>query len=306
MARGGDRSENPGRGHHRRDGRAGVSWTPAVPTGGSGRHAGVQRAPIVTAELPASVRPLPTTGLATFQLGNVPASVTPPRTWRHAAIFAVGAAVLVVLALVIATVALMGSPRTELSPDELPLPSFPSNRVVLTQLPNQLPPIPSSGRATSSGTATSSARPSRTSAAAPAVTPTPTASTEPGASSTAPPVESPSPTRTTVNDLGPVNGTNPEAMGDVTERYFAEVAGDSVSAHELTTGEMRAEGPEGIDQRYGSADRVRVRQIAIDPSRSVATADVEITSRDGASRVERRKLTFSRGSQPLISRDASG
>jgi hypothetical protein len=302
MARGGDRSEIPGRGHHRRDNRAGVSWTLVVPTSGSRRHAGSQRAPIVSADTPESVRPLPTAGLATFQLGNVPASVTPPRTWRRAAIFAVGAAVFVVLALVVATVMLMGPPRTRL-PDELSLPSFPSNRVVLTRLPDQWPPIPSPGRTRSSDAATSSARPSRTSDRAPAVTSRPT---EPGSSTTVPPTQSPSATRTTVNDLGPVNGTSPQVMGDVTEQYFAEVTSDSVSAHQLTTGEMRAEGPEGIDQRYGSADQVRVRQITIDPSRSVATADVEITSRDGNSRLERRRLTFSRGSQPLISRDASG
>ncbi len=44
----------------------------------------------------------PATGLRKFDLGNVPASVTPPRSWRRAAWFAVGTSAAVVLGLTVA------------------------------------------------------------------------------------------------------------------------------------------------------------------------------------------------------------
>jgi hypothetical protein len=52
----------------------------------------------------------PPTGLRKFNLGTIPASVTPPGTWRRAAWFAVGTAVFVVLALGFAAFRLVGPP----------------------------------------------------------------------------------------------------------------------------------------------------------------------------------------------------
>src|SRR5262245_59548443 len=50
----------------------------------------------------------PATGLRTFDLGNVPASVTPPRSWRRAAWFAVGTSAAVVLGLIVVAVGPVG------------------------------------------------------------------------------------------------------------------------------------------------------------------------------------------------------
>src|SRR5439155_20385490 len=76
----------------------------------------------------------PPTGLRKFNLGTIPASVTPPGTWRRAAWFAVGTAVFVVLALGFAAFRLVGNPRRTQVIDALPGP--PSQQLVITDLPN--------------------------------------------------------------------------------------------------------------------------------------------------------------------------
>src|SRR5437867_283497 len=98
----------PRRGKHRRG--SGATWRPELP------RAVVHRSSGGTPEVPAPRDPgsavayacpeLPTTGLRTFNLGTIPASVTPPRTWRRAAAFAVGTAMLVLLGLGYAAVTL--------------------------------------------------------------------------------------------------------------------------------------------------------------------------------------------------------
>lgn len=55
----------------------------------------------------------PETGLGTFDLGSVPASVTPPRTWRKAAWFATASSGGVVVALLFAGSALVGKPAPD-------------------------------------------------------------------------------------------------------------------------------------------------------------------------------------------------
>ncbi|WP_433870217.1 hypothetical protein [Saccharopolyspora sp. CA-218241] len=61
-------------------------------------------------------------GLHAFNLGMVPASVTPPRTWRHAAWFAITASAASLGGLLVATTMLVGGGHTI---DGLQLPSMP-------------------------------------------------------------------------------------------------------------------------------------------------------------------------------------
>ncbi|WP_091574601.1 hypothetical protein [Actinokineospora alba] len=102
----------------------------------------------------------PATGLAKFDLGSIPASVTPPRTWRHAAWFAVAATLLVMVGLTYAAVTLVTNPRKPEVVDALPgLPSYPG-------LPLELPgdalvsERPSAPAPSSAAPTTASAKPS--------------------------------------------------------------------------------------------------------------------------------------------------
>src|SRR5882672_1887560 len=111
-ARAAEREPRPGR--HRRE-PGGANWTPEVPRAVRYGSPAVARSipgprdpgPVVAYAWPET----PPTGLRKFNLGTIPASVTPPRTWRRAAAFAIGTAVLVVLGLGLAAFTLVGNPR---------------------------------------------------------------------------------------------------------------------------------------------------------------------------------------------------
>lgn len=99
----------------------------ARPTGWSGEivppsGAAPLGAPSHSAEPDPLVDTNATGGLSKFDLGMVPASVTPPRTWRHAAWFAVMSSAATLGGLVFATSALVGNTS---SPQHIDLPSMP-------------------------------------------------------------------------------------------------------------------------------------------------------------------------------------
>ncbi|MFL6119302.1 hypothetical protein [Actinophytocola sp.] len=77
----------------------------------------------------------PASGLRKFDLGNVPASVTPPRSWRRAAWFAVGTSAAVALGLTVAAGELMGRPVSDNSVIDA-LPQYPPGPLTLERLPN--------------------------------------------------------------------------------------------------------------------------------------------------------------------------
>src|ERR1043165_8076446 len=96
----GELREEAGRPRHH-DG----SWTPRVTHEHAPAHAQPDLAP------PPTAAETTVPGLHKFDLGSIPASVTPPRTWRKAAWFAVGASLAVVFGLAFAAAALVGSPQ---------------------------------------------------------------------------------------------------------------------------------------------------------------------------------------------------
>ena len=252
----------------------------------------------------------PPHGLRKFDLGIVPASVTPPRSWRRAAWFAVGTSAAVVCGLAVAAVRLMGTPSSGTTIDALP--AFPTQE--LGTLPVDAPTQASrTSRTSSSATSSSVAHPdtARRTGEAPAPGSSPEASDRgPGSSapgdSTAGPTTTwieAAPQRTTIGPE-PVTPTNPQAMGDRTEQYFALVTEDPQAAHDLCTGGMAREGPEGIEARYHGVDHVEVEDITIDRNEAVTTSTVKIVREDGTETVEQRRLTFTWGGDPRISEDA--
>src|SRR5688500_14770073 len=80
-----------------------------------------------------------TDGLRKFNIGLVPASVTPPRTWKRAAWFAVVSSVLVLVGLSIAAAKLVGGGGTV---ETVGLPGYPSDVPFISALPtgSSIPP----------------------------------------------------------------------------------------------------------------------------------------------------------------------
>ncbi|MGH3762918.1 hypothetical protein [Actinophytocola sp.] len=320
----------PRHGRHRR-GSVNSAWTPAVRPTEAGRlpaHARFAWAPPpraddLTAEdtspialVPRQREPeaaivhevpeTPPRGLRKFDLGIVPASVTPPRSWRKAAWFAVGTSAAVVCGLAVAAVRFVGQPPSSNTIDALP--AFPTQE--LGALPVDETTAASRTSTTSSSSRSSSARPdtaSRTQDGQSSSRPHSSASGSSSGTTMSDPTSSTwttltPPQRTTVG-RAPVTPTDPEAMGDRTEQYFALVTEDPQAAHELCTGGMAREGPEGIEARYGGVDHVEVQQITIDRNTAETTSTVKIVREDGTETVEQRQLTFTWGGDPKISDD---
>lgn len=299
--------------------------------GAGGRHAAPPKRKMVSADMVLDTVPMGTvraeavvhtlsettaTGLRKFDLGNVPASVTPPRSWRKAAWFAVGTSAAVVLGLSIAAVELMGRPVSDGTLIDA-MPAYPTGPLTLERLPNE---------ETTTG-------PSNTKKATPPNRPTPsvsqpkrpapqgpTSQDEPhdtviGSSADGPTGNDPTsddptsqdmtsttqqePYRTTVGPA-PVTPTDPAAMGDRTEEYFKLVTSDPSAAHAMTTGGMAREGAEGIEARYTGVRRVEVQAITIDRNEAVTTSTVRVVHDDGTETIEHRQLTFTWGGDPKI------
>jgi len=258
----------------------------------------------------------PPSGLRTFDLGTVPASVTPPRSWRKAAWFAVGTSAAVVLGLAFATVELMGHPADGPLIDALP--AYPTGPLTLEKLPIQettsLPGQPTKPTDTSTNrpnTARHSDAPPATQAGTttdPGTTPPAGSPTAPGAGDggTTPgtPTTPARPTRTTVGPA-PVTPTNPQEMGDRTEEYFRAVTENPDAANSMTSGGLAREGAEGIESRYAGVERVEVQQITINRNQSVTTSTVKVIREDGSESVEQRQLTFTWGGDPKITDDST-
>ncbi len=245
-------------------------------------------------------------GLGKFDLGIVPASVTPPRSWRKAAWFAVGTSAAVVCGLAVAAVRLVGTPPTSGIIDALP--AFPTQEELGT-LPldeKTRASVPPSSRSSSPSPTSSrpeSTRhpqdPTRPDPSGPTTSGSPAASTTSGQTVWSEPIPPP---RTTVGPE-PVTPTSPEAMGDRTELYFVLVTEDPKAAHDMCAGAMAREGPDGIRARYAGVDHVEVQDMTIDRNEAMTTSTVKIVHEDGTETMEQRRLTFTWGGDPKISGD---
>jgi hypothetical protein len=315
-----------GRGKHRPES---GSWIPLPERGHHHPHAKAVVAPpgIVLTETSPPIEPaeilittVPITGLRSFDLGTVPASVTPPRTWRKAAWFAVAASVGVLIALAAAATAFVGRPSQWTTIDALPslpgatdlittLPSIASSTASRTSTVNSSVESPSAGSPdrirTDPSSHSSSAAGGASEPRNPTVTaPTVTTSAEPAPSGST--TTEPGPKRSTLTPLVMSPPVNAEQIGDRTEAYYDTVVDDPNAAYAMTSGPMQDEGPEGIKRRYEDVTGVQVEQITIDPATGRTMNTVRLHHRDGSVTTQRRTLTFSAGKDPRITNETTG
>ena len=278
-------------------------------------------APIEPAEIIVSTMPI--TGLRSFDLGTVPASVTPPRTWRKAAWFAVAASVGVLVVLAMAATALVGRPSQWTTIDALP--GLPAATDLITTIPSSASTAPSrSSTVNSSAEAPSNATPDRirtdpsshgggvpgptgtTNPTDPTGTGTGTGTTsEPGSSDTTSPSPQ-DPQRSTMTPLVMSPPVDAQQIGDRTEAYYANVVTDPNAAYAMTSGPMQSEGPDGIKRRYQDVTDVQVEKITIDPGSARTMNTVRLRHRDGTVTTQQRVLTFSGGDDPRITNETTG
>ncbi|WP_130345560.1 hypothetical protein [Herbihabitans rhizosphaerae] len=260
-------------------------------------------------------------GLRGFDLGTVPASVTPPPSWRRAAWFAVSASVAVVIGLAVAAAALVGKQREPQVLDALPgLPT-----------PQMLNPIPTDGvlEGSSTGRGSSSRSSSgSTTTSSPTDDPSLLTSGSPGSivhlpgggttiitsgsrptggtsSTTGSPTRPATPPSRSTTNAYPFEVTDAKKVGDKTEQYYMAVTDNPDAAYAMTTGQMRSEGKEALRKKYANVSRVEVKKIIIDPSTSTSRSVVRIVKKDGTAHTEERELRFSTGNDPKISSETA-
>lgn len=252
----------------------------------------------------------PVDGLSTFDLGSVPASVTPPKTWRKAAWFAAGASALVVIGLLFAGSFLVGKPVEQQQSqggwpgyrggNPLPGGGLPGNPATAPQGGAAGKPSGSAAESESSEDDRSSSNPDT--AAGDDSTGRP--GSPPGSGgpvTTGPPA--PSSERPQKPPVVPADRTttpapwyaaqpDAEAMGDHSEIFLNSVTTDPHEASTVTSGDLHEKGAEGLRDRYADVAYFEVKKVSIDQRRGVTVNMVEVTHKDGTKTMEQRTLTF--------------
>jgi hypothetical protein len=229
-------------------------------------------------------------GLRKFDLGTVPASVTPPRTWRRAAWFTVGSSAAALAALVVVGTLLVGPSRMRTQIESFPGNPFQVPLPTTTDAPKrQLPPGAPSEVAATDGRDTAPVR-------------TQTIGAGPLTATSVPTHTSPRPTITTVTGASaPV--VDPGKIAQQTQHFFAAVTSNVGEAYQLTSGALKANGEAALQQRYQDVASVQVQGITIDPGKGITINTVLVTRKNGTTSSEQHVLAFTPGTLPLISED---
>lgn len=252
----------------------------------------------------------PIDGLGGFTIGSVPASVTPPKTWKKAAWFATGASGAVVVGLLFAGSYLVGKPPVDQAVQGA-WPGYQGAPTVIDPTGEAEPPSRQGGSAPGpdDSTPTADHPAGRTSGGgagpvdgvpAPPVTDS-SAGSQTAGTTTA--TERPQkPPVTPAQRETPVKPPwwysfppDAQTMGDNSEKFFNTVTTDPAAASSVTTGELHDQGPQALAERYTGVAYFEVRKISIDQQRGVTVNTVEITHTDGSKTIEERTLTFGDG-----------
>ncbi|MEU0884575.1 hypothetical protein ABZ345_38795 [Lentzea sp. NPDC005914] len=229
-----------------------------------------------------------TDGLRKFNIGLVPASVTPPRTWKRAAWFAVVSSVLVLVGLSVAAAKLVGGGGAV---ETVGLPGYPSDVPQIATLPTAGTSPSATGTKPSAANTGRGAAVPGTGSSAPASGQGPATSTKP--SGLAPPVI----TTVPVAQAPVVDGSK---IAQQTEHFYREMATNADTALAMTTDTVRSNAGALLEGRLADISLIEVKEIAVDPSKGLTVSLLQVTKKDGSVSTEKRELSFTLGDLPLI------
>ncbi|WP_160148733.1 hypothetical protein [Amycolatopsis alkalitolerans] len=259
--------------------------------------------------------PPETGGLSSFDLGSVPASVTPPRTWRKAAWFATASSGGVVLALLFAGSALVGKPTPSQAGDAwVPglgggVPTVEGERI-LPDPSSQASDSATEGRRSAtqpSSLADSSRRPNSLRSPASTVSDdsttgnpsVPTGSTSsPAAPTTTPTPKKPAPTPAPYT-ADPwrfqESQGDPQTFAKDSQTYLDQVTENPQAAYAMTTGELHQDGTQGLERKYADVAYFQVQRVQVHQYDGTTVCTVKLVRKDGSETTEQRTLTFQSG-----------
>lgn len=241
------------------------------------------------------------TGLGMFNLGTIPASVTPPRSWRRAAWFTIVASVAALAGLLAIGAVLMcphearrltampyfpdGSPLAAIGGTTgVPRPTGRGHQPVTSQ-----PATDMVADVGDTSPLTATRRP---------------VGTAPTRTTTLPPASNPvvvtlPPVVTTVTGNGdPV--VDPVKLIKRTQTFFAEVTSNAKAAAGLAVGTAKDDVAAVIEQKYGNLSSISVRSISLDPNSGLTVSVVRVVGKDGSTSTQRVTLQFTLTGDPKI------
>ncbi|MGW5742869.1 hypothetical protein [Amycolatopsis sp. NPDC003861] len=250
----------------------------------------------------------PIDGLGGFTIGSVPASVTPPKTWRKAAWFATGASGAVVVGLLCAGSFLVGKPPVDQAVQGA-WPGYQGVPTIADPTGEHRPPTEGgSGAGPESAAPPESGKTQSGGGGGPvddATAPADAGTASPGTSTTGPALPSATPRKPPVTPAQRETPVKPpwwysfppdaQTMGDNSEKFFNTVTTDPAAASSVTTGRLHDQGPQALADRYAGIAYFEVKKVSIDQQRGVTVNTVEVTHTDGTKTVEERTLTFGDG-----------
>ena len=201
-----------------------------------------------------------TDGLRKFNLGLVPASVTPPRTWKRAAWFAVISSVLVLVGLSVAAAKLVGGGG---GVEKIGLPGYPSDVPIISALPTGTSPSATGTRPSAANTGRGAQVPGTGPSAAPDQSQG--SATNPKPSGTAPPVI----TTVPVTQAPIVDGAE---IAQRTENFYREMAKNADTALAMTTDTVRSNAGALLEGRVADISLIEVKEIVVDPSKGLTVS----------------------------------
>lgn len=264
-------------------------------------------------------------GLRKFNIGTVPASVTPPTTWRRAAWFSVLASAGALAGLISLSIALAGPPK---STEQIGLPGIPGNAPQFPFDKQDNPPggptsspfftdrpsgsmdrrdrgrgeLPNTARQPSLGNRTGTRPGGDGGAGRGSDVPAP-----PGSSSVPGPTRAAPPPEIIIVPVEPRRGfldprtTDGQRMAERTVRYFDLVTNDPAAAYQLTDGSQSVE---ELRQRYDGVSSIEVKSVRSDPNSATTATELTVTKSDGSMTTQQRTLTFTPTEDPKIHADS--
>jgi hypothetical protein len=226
-------------------------------------------------------------GLRMFDLGTIPASVTPPRTWRRAAWFTIVASAAALLGLLAVGAMLVGPIRSTDQFDAMPV--FPSGApLAAIGGARTVRPVSASLHPATSSATEVGRRTARRYVGRPSISAGPTApviATLPAAVATVPGGE-------------PV--IDPTKLLKQTQTFFAEVTSDAQAAADLTDRTVRDDAAALIRQKYGDVSTIQIQSITLDPTNGLTVSLLRVVAKDGTTTTERTTLRFTLTPDPKI------
>lgn len=245
------------------------------------------------------------TGLDTFDLGSVPASVTPPRSWRRAAWFATASSGGVVVALLFAGSALVGKPPSNPAGGGWVPDLGGGQPVVGGEQVAAAPGVPvtdaevaeKTGAPLSPGGPTRSARVRIVQGSSDVVGGAPAS---PGAATPAvsrvlqKPPSTPAPYDADAFQVGWPSG-EPDMFAAESQNFLDTVTENPEAAHRMTTGALEREGSSGLARKYAGIAYFQVRHVRVHQYEGKTVCTVQAVYKDGTQTTEQRELTFAHG-----------